>query len=297
MANFSTSTLQLIRKDWAKADTIAGEVDLNVWNWLRNLDPSQRDVYVKGNTGLGMATKVTEGSPTPVHTPAGLPQLTLSQSQRSAKIIFTLEAQEFDLYGKIPELGAEAKTSIDRRKAQDVANLLLNNGFSSSYPTATGDELYSDSHTINGLNFDNLATSSALSESNLETMITMALNQKDAKNQPMSFKGPWYLYLGPTLALTAEKILGTSQVVGSADNDINVARRYIELMVDPFITSTTAYALLPKMASKAEAYKIVKVDNKNIVDEDSDGNLSMKKYSIYEMGVWMPYNFVGNAGA
>jgi hypothetical protein len=128
-------------------------------------------------------------------------------------------------------------------------------------------------------------------------MITQVMQQRDAKNQPMLYKGPWYLYHGPALALRAERILGTTNTLGSPDNDINVARRYFSLMCDPFVTTTTGYALIPSAANKHGFRKVEKVSMKSIVDTDAEGNISFKKYSIYDIGCVDPYNIIGNAGA
>lgn len=298
MANITTAVLAGYRTDWASFDTNEGMVKLALWDHLGSVAGDQKVVYTKGNTGLGIAQIVEEGSPAPVSTPLETPQLTLTQKRRAMQFGFTIEAQKFDLYGKVKEVGASAVEAVKRAKERDAQALMLINGFDTNYPIATSTSLYSNSHTINGTTLDNLASPTALSESALETAITQLRTQKDSKNEsPMYFSGPFKLLVSPNDEFTARKIQKSTQVLGSGDNDANVVRDLFDVVVCEFATSTTAWALVPADKSKHWFKKVVRTPIENIEHEDKDGNLYFTKFSIYALGCELPYNCVGNAGA
>ena len=57
-----------------------------------------------------------------------------------------------------------------------------------------------------------------------------------------------YLVVPPALEMLADRIVNSTGLPGSADNDRNSikARRNIEIVVNPLLTSTTAWFLLAK---------------------------------------------------
>lgn len=300
MPQISTNLLNLYRNDWAKADTVAGMVEgLMLWDKLRDVDPSQKIVYIKSNTGLGYADVVNEGTANPAKTPAERAQLTLTQKRRGISYSHTVEAREFDPYGKVSDMAEEARKAIRRRMKKDSADLFLNNAFSSSHAIATGSALFADSHTVGpGQTLDNLASAAALSESVVATMLTSLRSQRGPKNEPMAYGGQVDLVVPPALEFTALKIAQSSLVPGTPNNDKNVVGSRINVVVETeAINSTTAFCLLASDKNELGCYRAVKVALANGSDADAHGNVEMAKWAIYAIGIQDPFNMVGNAGA
>lgn len=298
MANINTTVINGVRTDWVSFDTLDVSAETPLWNHLRDIEATEKIVYTKGNTPLGFATRLNEGDPIPFATPVETPTLTLTQMRDALKIGFTFEEQTFDLYNKVPELAKEMVTSIAVTKEKNAQNLALNNAFNSAFAIATGAAAYSDSHTIAGSTLDNLYSASALSESVLEAMFTQLRKQKAAGPgaMPMAFTGKSLLLVPPALMLTASKIQNSTNRLESSDNDANVVRGLFEIMECVHATSDTAFALIPADKSKHWMRKAEKVKIQSIVDNDSDGNLTMAKVSVYDIGTELPYNTIGNPG-
>lgn len=297
MATITTDLLNLYRNDWAEADTVAGDPgSMFLWDLMKNIRADEKVVYTKPNTGLGYADIVNEGSPNPEKIPVSMDQLTLTQKRRGIKYIHTIEAQKFDLYGKVAEMSKEAVKAINRRKVKDGADMFLNTAFTTNI--ATGDPLYSDSHTINGVNFDNLSSAAALSESVVASMLQDLRGQRGPKGEPMAYGGQVVLIVPPALEFTALKIAQSSLVPGTTDNDKNVVASRIRVHVEPeATTSSTAFALVAASSDDLYIKKAVNTAIENGMDADEDGNVKMVKFAIYAYGAELPYNTIGNAGA
>jgi len=297
MATITTGKLNLYRNDWAEADTVSGDLGaMKLWDLMKSIRADEKVIYTKPNTGLGYADIANEGQANAEKMPSSLPQLTLTQKRRGVKYSHTIEAQKFDLYGKVGEMAKEAVKAINRRKIKDGADMFLNNAFTTAI--ATGSALYADAHSINGTTLDNLGSASALSEANVALGLAALRGQRGSTGEPMAYGGQVLLIVPPALEFTALKIARSSQVPGTTDNDNNVVASRIQVHVEPeATTSSTAYALVAASSSDLYVKKAVNTAMESGMDSDEDGNVKMVKFSIYAYGAELPYNVWGNPGA
>lgn len=297
MATITTGKLNLYMNDWAEADTVAGDVGaMTLWDMMRNVRADERDPRLKPNTGLGYADIVNEGAGNPPKMPASLAQLQLSQKRRGVRYDHTIEAQKFDLYGKVGDMAKEAVKAINRRKVKDGADMFLNNAFTTAI--ATGVSLYNDAHVINGNTFDNLGSASALSEANVALGLAALRGQRGPTGEPLAYGGQVLLVVPPALEFTAHKIAQSTLVPGTPNNDKNVVSARIRVHVEPeATTSTTAYALIAANNSDLQIVKAVNTAMDSGMDKDESGTVTMSKYAIYAYGGLLPHNTWGNAGA
>jgi hypothetical protein len=106
-------------------------------------------------------------------------------------------------------------------------------------------------HPIIGGTATNIApVNPILTQSSLETMRQMFMAQLSHKGDPMMFDGPFDLFVPPALMSVAERVVGAQGFVGlnvngfAAGNDPNVmGDSRVRIIVNPWFTSTTAYAL------------------------------------------------------
>lgn len=75
-----------------------------------------------------------------------------------------------------------------------------------------------------------------LTEANLTIAINAMFQRTDSTGRQMNI-GRFWLVIPPVLVIAARKILESTQVAGSANNDVNVVQDYIAgLAIDPYIT-------------------------------------------------------------
>jgi hypothetical protein len=78
--------------------------------------------------------------------------------------------------------------------------------------------------------------------------------RRDSKNQIIHFN-PDTLIVPPALEFTARVILESTQVIGSAFNDINPIKGGLNLVVWPFLTSTTAWFVVDSKAHELNFFR------------------------------------------
>jgi hypothetical protein len=140
----------------------------------------------------------------------------------------------------------------DIRNAADLSKEILGHDILNNYTrylTPDGIALFhanasSDGHIdLQSTRYSNMLTSTALSESNLETAITKLKSFTTDRGAPI-YQMPAKLIVPLALEWTAMKILETPLKTASPNNDINVmSRQNIQLVVSPFLTSDTAWFL------------------------------------------------------
>lgn len=123
----------------------------------------------------------------------------------------------------------------------------LNNGFTTEN-SADGSSWFNSSHTLagSGAGTANNTASADLSWNTLSTaMITL---QTDTKSDGGRFVTPiqnWKIVVPPALEFTAARIINSTLLPGSADNDVNsLKRRSFDIVVNPHLTDTDAWFLL-----------------------------------------------------
>ena len=159
----------------------------------------------------------------------------------------TQTAQEDDVYSIISQYGTGLARSCRVTEETFAANILANGHTTETSPD--GQALFASAHPlIQGGTASNTGAL-ALSWSNLNTAI-VALNT-DQKSEEGFFTAPvngLQLVVPPALKMLALRLVGSGQLPQSADNDINPIKSdyNIDVIVNPYLTSTTKWYLLYK---------------------------------------------------
>lgn len=159
----------------------------------------------------------------------------------------SIQASYTDLYNKIKNPGPKLARAMDATMELEVANL-LNNGFSSSYLGIDGVALFSTAHPLATTTTGNKPASSeyTLSSTSLEIALQERRRQKTHRGKPYPQTGNVKLVVPPELEMVADRIVSSVKLAQTADNDPNVAGRRTTVYVNDYLTSTTAWFLLPK---------------------------------------------------
>lgn len=157
----------------------------------------------------------------------------------------TEEAVEDDLYGPMRKigraLGIAARATVETQAAQ-----IFNAGFATTtFTTGDAAALFSTAHTREdgGANLSNTSTAAALSVSALETALIDLRTELDGVGKRVELM-PRALVIPPNLEFVARQILKSAYLPGSANNDVNPVANLLDVVVWPYLTSTTAWFVL-----------------------------------------------------
>jgi hypothetical protein len=158
-------------------------------------------------------------------------------------------ALEDDLQKQLKKHAMWFMFSANYVQEKRAANL-FNNGFTSE-TTADGLSAFNTAHLLaGGGTFRNRPSSDvALSWNSLRDAITdLSTETKHDSGQLAMAVEDLYLIVPPALEMLADRIVNTTNLPGSADNDRNSikARRNIDVIVNPLLTDTNAWFLIAK---------------------------------------------------
>lgn len=191
---------------------------------------------IQGVTAFGLASKKPQGQPINYTMPyQGLMKEYVHDTYGIGTVV-TREMAEDDQYRYINQLPRLLARSM-RLTEETVAWNIINRAFNSSYLGADGKSLCATDHPlVRGGTFANKAASSAdLSQTSLEVALTTVRKQYDDAGMYI-MANPVKLVIPTGLEITAKKILNSTQVTGSADNDVNVIKGAIDLVISPYLT-------------------------------------------------------------
>lgn len=161
----------------------------------------------------------------------------------------TEEAEEDDQFQVIRDY-AVGLARAARVAEETYAALSHNQGFSGGTETSPdGVSIFSASHVlVNGGTASNLV-SQDLSRAALESALTLAYT--DMKSEEGHFTMPpdgWYLEVPPALLWLADRLVNSSGLPGSADNDRNTLKALYSITVipNPYLSDTDSWRLIAK---------------------------------------------------
>lgn len=168
-----------------------------------------------------------------------------------------IDDEKFNMINKLPRSLADAKMRTMEQAAADVFNHGFTAGGGGLAPFTGGDAkaLFATDH----VNRDGDVTQSnkittALSQTSLQTVITAMKKRRDSKNQIIGFQ-PDTLIVPTDLEFTARVILETAQETGNNNNDINPVKGSLNLVVWPYLTSSTAWFVMDSRAHELNFFK------------------------------------------
>ena len=199
---------------------------------------------------LGMLTAKQEGVSMDFEDLVDGYEKTLTHTTYAKGIRISEELMEDEMYGVIAQRTKALARSANRRKEYDHA-LLFNSANATTYYTGgDGLELLSNSHTIAGnpaVTYDNYAASTDLSFTAIDdaraAMRRFPEDTTSASGLPLGLV-PKILLVPPELETTALELVNSDKKPGTGDNEINVLKGKLEVVVWDYITDTNAWFLL-----------------------------------------------------
>ena len=249
-------------------------------------------------TGFGTAPTKQEGAAV-VYDDAG-ESFTARYTNETIALAFAIteEAMEDNLYDTFAKLRARGLARAMANTKQVKAAKLYNEGFT----TAQGDgvSLFNASHpTVGDGNQSNTATAAAISEASLESAIIQIQKFKDDRGILIGSSAV-SLHIPVDLMFTADVLLNTPGIVGSADNDINSIRNLGVFPSGYFVnrrfTDTNAFFIKTDVPNGSKMFNRTPLQTKMEPDFDT-GNLRFKARERYSFGVSDWRGWFGNQGA
>jgi len=213
----------------------------------------------------------------------------------------TEEAIEDNLYDRLSSRYTKALARSMANTKQVKAANVLNNGFDTggSYNGGDGKPLLANDHpTIAGTFSNELATSADLNETSLEQSLIDIAAFTDERGLKIAARG-MKMIIPSELQFTAERLMKSSQRVGTADNDINainsmgmVPQGYV---VNNFLTDTDAFFIKTDVPNGMKMF--VRSPIKTAMEGDFDtGNVRYKARERYSFGWSDPRGMFGSPG-
>ncbi len=274
---------------------LAGQISLynhfdSLWTYIQNKDIGP----------LGLAQQFYDGNDAAEASFTSQYLLTLTPGNVGLKHSLTFVADQTEQYPIYKRTAEQLKSSVLHARAYYAASG-FGNGFSAL--GADGVAWFSASHPSKGggPTYSNLGTAAVFSYLSMSALHTTLRNQTDAAGKKMVSTGPVQLCVPPALEDPAMRLLGTKQVIGSNNNDINavIQMRGYELQVLDYLTSfsTTMYFMVLKDKKRTS---LDWVDQIPVTTNVWEGPMKQKVCTIqnsYAAGTRGGYGFAGNAGA
>jgi hypothetical protein len=222
-----------------------------IWKKYTNVESSDRMTEISLNVvGIDDVPEKPEGQPytTAILRPGHEKRVTHTEFGYAFEV--TQTALEDDRYKQLQKYAMWFMFSANYVQEKRAANVALNNAFTTE-TTADGLSAFHTAHILaGGGTFRNRPSSDvALSWNSLrDAIIDLSTETKHDSGQLARAVEDLYLLVPPQLEMLADRIVNTTNLPGSADNDRNSikARRNITIVVNPLFNDTNAWALLSK---------------------------------------------------
>lgn len=192
-------------------------------------------------SGFGLAPIKTEGAPIQYDTDAQGIVTTLTPIAYGLGWMATEEEIEDGQYPEVSKRRAKALGKSMRTTAEFVHWNLFNRGFSGSYLGTDGVALFSTAHPSPAGNRSNtLSVAADLTEASLEDMQTLMAASLDRRGLPVKLNG-MKLVVASGAEFNAKRILNSTLRAGTANNDANVHRGELEIVVSNYLTDLDAW--------------------------------------------------------
>jgi hypothetical protein len=213
----------------------------------------------------------------------------------------TEEAIEDNLYDRLASRYTKALARSMANTKQVKAANVLNNAFSSTVqPGGDGEALLSTAHPIIAGTFSNkLSTDADLNETSLEQSLIDIAAFVDERGLKIAARG-MKLIIPSELQFTADRLMKSTNRVGTADNDINAIRNMGMIpqgyTINHYLTDSAAFFIKTDVPNGMKHF--VRSPIKTSMEGDFDtGNVRYKARERYSFGWSDPRGMFGSAGA
>ena len=222
----------------------------------------------------------------------------------------TEEAMEDNLYDSLSARYTKALARAMAYTKQVKAANPLNNGFTNSFQSGDGVNLFTasgdgvtggDGHpTVDGGKNDNRpATGTDLNETSLEAAVIQIAGWTDERGLLIASR-PIKLIVQPNNMFVATRILQSEGRPATADNDINAIRTNGTIpegySVNHYLTDTNSWYLITDVPNGMKHFERAALENSMDGDFDT-GNVRYKARERYSFGVSDPLGIFGSPGS
>lgn len=222
----------------------------------------------------------------------------------------TEEAMEDNLYDSLSARYTKALARAMAYTKQVKAAYPLNNGFTNSYQSGDGVNLFTadgdgvtggDGHVLvnGGKNSNRPVTAADLNETSLEDAVINIAAYTDERGLLIAAR-PRRLIVPPALMFVATRLLESDKRVGTADNDINAIRNNGAIpegyFVNHFLTDTNAFYIITDVPNGMKHFERTALETSMDGDFDT-GNVRYKARERYSFGVSDPLGIYGSPGS
>lgn len=161
-----------------------------------------------------------------------------------------IDDDKINMIMKLPKSLANSKARTKEQSAADIFNFgfVAGGGGLAAFRGGDSQALFSTAHTNRqGTITQSNKITTPLSQASLQAVVTAMKKRKDSKGQIIGFM-PDTLLVPTELEFTARVILESTQVLGNNNNDVNPIKGALNLIVWPFLTSSTAWFVLDSKA-------------------------------------------------
>lgn len=210
--------------------------------------------------------------------------------KRGIGFSMSTEAAESDQYNRLSNIVPKIKTAFNRTREQAAADR-FNNAETNLGPD--GIALASASHLSGGAvqsNYD----SEAFGAEALEDMIENLILTDNHRGDPAPQVGPYDLFIHPSQAFLAERVVYSNGQAQTAENDTNrVGRRIRSIIASPYFTDTTAWGLRDTSSNQPFAVlerRALRVRTEEDIDIDTIKYRLTEMYVFFERG-WRGFRY------
>ena len=178
-----------------------------------------------------------------------------------------------------------------------------NNGFTTE-TTPDGVSIFNTAHVLKGGGTakNRPSTDADLSAQSLtQAMIDVQTDQKDEAGHLAAPINKWILYVPPQLEFLADRLINSTGLPGSADNDRNPIKslRTWEVVVNPRLSDSDAWFLVAGNKSQhgMTFYRRVPITAEPMATDARTGNKIMKVRHRFSVGAWTWVGLYGSPGA
>ena len=222
----------------------------------------------------------------------------------------TEEAMEDNLYDSLSARYTKALARAMAYTKQGEAANPLNNGFTNSFQSGDGVNLFTassdgvtggDGHPLvsGGKNDNRPATAADLNETSLEAAVITIAGWKDERGLLIAAR-PRRLIVPPNGMFVATRILQSEGRVATADNDINAIRANGTIpegyAVNHYLTDTDSWYLTTDIPNGMKHFERTSMETSMDGDFDT-GNVRYKARERYSFGVSDPLGMYASPGA
>lgn len=254
-----------------------------IYEQVTQVISSDRQTEISMNVvGFGDVPERAEGAPFATDILLPGPQKTVTHSGWGLAYEATIEAMEDDRKDQTSKYAMWLTFSAGYTVEKRAANI-YNNGFTTEL-TSDGVSLFNTAHPLarGGTAANANASNPDLSWTALKNAIVdLATQTKHDSGQIALAAQSLVLYVPPNLEMLADRIVNSTNLPGSADNDRNAIknRRDIKVVVNPLLTDSTAWFLVSqnKKMHGIKAYERIGIEQ---MEPETDPRTKSRLYPL-----------------